>query len=880
MTFAALLTFASWWLACAEDDGSRAPRADLDNGVIARSVEWPQGRLRTTSLRRKSPPRELLAGASSPEFELVLQNGVRLTADDYRVNDPIEPSEKRDRVELSLTPHDPTNPRVRVEFRAGPGDGWIRKKLHVDGTKVVVQCIVESLAIEGPGESLGLGQPAFIDREWHAGLEHPAGENQAAAGALRCWHHPGRAQFESPWCEIGGRGDEATIEQSFARYVRSFCSPIAPLIQYNAWFDRREEESRPEVFLETFHQFEEQLLRPHGLTLDMFVLDDGWQAGEGIWKCGPRWPQGLRPFGEALERSGSRLGLWLTLNGYRTNTAWGAKQGFELTDHSKRVLCLAGPRYHQALQNSLLERIADGNVGFLKHDFNYLQCSADGHGHLPTAPCGREANVDAQLAILGKLREKCPGLLQSLTSNIWPSPWWLAQADFLWIGGPDLDRDWDQPTEGARWAEMTARDERLYQLLRRERAQVPLSRLMTHGVIRGRHEGITAGESLREWSDYVVWQVARGTKLHELYISPELMPAAFWPVLGKALAWGKAESATFADSSMIGGRPANGEPYGFLHRGGGKLLVAIRNPSPAPRPIRIEIPRCPSGGPWHPIVIYPYRERYAPFNQEATTIELAGHQTLIIELATRAPSFLRETPPGRFDLMAEGGAEIVEYANPAQRIETVAAGIGYHRRWEGELEIRGASQERRLTFLTKPGSAVAAAARWNGHSASADRFRPPKPADWERTSFTIPAEGNGRLELSAWLPRTPWASHRAEVTVLLEVVEPLAERRRSALTSADALPIWPAAIEAGVARRTIAIDEGVVLRRRYSARECFGWVMALGVAPLMGATWLTEQLVRSLTGWRRFLAGATALAILTWIYLQTPLPIALARVLT
>ena len=216
-------------------------------------------------------------------------------------------------------------------------------------------------------------------------------------------------------------------------------------------------------------------------------------------------------------------GLWLPLNGHLLNTSWGAAQGWERSDHRKRYYCLAGPNYNSALRHQLRQLLGEGNLAFFKHDFNFLDCSCPGHGHLNSAVHGREANVQAQLELLAFERAAKPDLRLAVTSNVWPSPWWLMHADSIWMGGADHAEDWRSPVWSRREAEMTYRDTRLYRLLRIDRAQVPVAALMTHGLIRGRYAGIDPQETLQEWTDYVMMFFGRGTQLCELYLSPELM---------------------------------------------------------------------------------------------------------------------------------------------------------------------------------------------------------------------------------------------------------------------------------------------------------------------------------------------------------------------
>ena len=77
--------------------------------------------------------------------------------------------------------------------------------------------------------------------------------------------------------------------------------------------------------------------------------------------------------------------------------------------------------------------IREYDIDYFKHDFNSFSCAADGHGHLPEAIYGREANVDAEIEMFGFLDEVNPGIYINPSSGMWLSPWWLMHVDTVWM---------------------------------------------------------------------------------------------------------------------------------------------------------------------------------------------------------------------------------------------------------------------------------------------------------------------------------------------------------------------------------------------------------------------------------------------------------------
>ena len=876
----------------AEGAGGESTTVSLSTGIVTRQVAVREGRLATKSIVSLSGPDSVslpIDSGRSAEFVLTLLDGSTLTADDYRVVGRTGSEADGAHLErFRLSPIDARHPRVTVEYRARAGDHFLRKRLLVEGSETVDSIAVESLAVSGSSDLGGFGQPLFLADRWFTGLEYPGGWNEARGGRLALRHFPGRANFTSKWAVVGAASfPREPVEEAFERYLDTIRRPPRSSLQYNGWYDRRGGEITPESMRATFETFRERLLEPFDLRFDAFVIDDGYQEPNSVWGCGKRWPDGFAPFATFLESHGSRLGLWLPLNGYGLNTAWGAESGFERSDHRKRYYCLAGPHYDAALREAIRVRIRDGNLAYLKHDFNFLECGSEGHGHLATARHGREANLDAQLALLEHERALQPEIFLNVTSNIWPSPWWLAWADTIWMGSADYAHDRREPQWSDREAEMTFRDERLHHLLRIERARTPAAALMTHGIIRGRYEGIDATETRREWADYVTLYFGRGTLLHELYVSPDRMPDEHWEVLGNAIRWARANVETLRHTRMIGGRPARGSAYGYVHWSRNKGIVCLRNPSSLPCRFELSLEERPVHFPvveqWDPIVVYPERRLLPPISATGRrSVDLPAASVTLIELHAERPEFFRAAPIGAFDLIENGGlAKLVGYgARTPSEVHATAPIDQQKKRVTGTFALGKVPRfaEADLTIVRTP-SAGASVDVVCAAAGSIERRVAAKPADWDMSRRPLDLAQSSELTIDCRLPPSPFWPEEAEVSALLRVRAELPVTWERTLPSDARLPDWPSAPDSGTVLDETVLLDGELLARRRSTAESVVWALLLGLAPVVFATWLARRMTANRPWWARGLVSTGILASLVALYALTPLATALARAL-
>ena len=515
-----------------------------------------------------------------------------------------------------------TSIRLRLAYQLGAEAFYVRRSLSVCDSEFGHHFLrwfwTRRGAVSGIGSVLkkgGFGQPAAALLDGGGvffGVEYPAAENhleiREGRAEILCGQEYGRLigadRLASDWV-VEGLTPNAFVKYWFFRYLDQVrVAPLRPFSLYNTWYDLRSPEypgwSPDKVMsegtaLRMVDILRRSMIEKHGIKLDAFVLDDGWDVYESDWALRPeQWPRGLKPLADELKKTGTALGLWLgPTGGYsfrlkRVN--WMRDHGYEVVGRTKdtAMLCLAGKNYGALLKKRVTDFAANDGVGYYKWDGLQFSCSEPDHGH-PLDIYSRRAVMESLADMCRAVRRVNPAIFLNITSGTWLSPWWVRFADTIWMQGMDYGFA-DVPSLSRRDGAITYRDFILYDDFRRQDFWFPISNLMTHGIIKGKHESVgEAAEPLDKFTDDVLLYFARGVSMYELYISPDILTEGEWTSIARSMAWARDRFPILMNSEMVGGNPLKGEAYAHVHFKGKRGILAARNPVMEPTSLDVKL---------------------------------------------------------------------------------------------------------------------------------------------------------------------------------------------------------------------------------------------------------------------------------------------------
>jgi hypothetical protein len=590
--------------------------------------------------------------------------------------------------------------RAIITYRADAGEDWLHKeiRLEFDGgasgavslAPTIDRLEVERFVVREKAWRGGRGEPVFV-AGWFFGVEYPAShsrhtdgntpapdsahyelvgnysyidlesrdrEPNSRTGLLRLMHFPGFARqapggfaMESKSAVAGVSGTGEAAEFAFLDYLAQVQKPARSFTMYNNYFDPAARDISGDHLVQVYRTIK-AATDAYSVKVDALAPDSGWQDKSSIYQPSPKYfPNGMADvakLGQALRSEGTSLGLWLALDGTGLDVAWGEKNGYvraQANNYFKRYFTyfsLSATKYHDALLAQLRSLVQSANLSYLKHDFNHLCDTGEGCGHPATDRHGHEANVDAMIEMLAAAREESPAIFQNLTNWMWFSPWWLMHGDTLWMlaGDDGLNGNW--PEISTRAMATTDRDTYIWRMWGEpaDRPLVPVSRLMTHGIIRNQRGLMQSPQdTLDDWADYVMMHYGRGVEMKEWYITPSVMGAEDWKVLCSIHRWGEANGAALRNTVYVGGRPDEGHAYGYMGWNGERGVLVARNTAAAAQTLAIPfngttLHRGRPGLEYRARVVYPYRDAWpAGFRSgETMYIELPGYATMAFEL--------------------------------------------------------------------------------------------------------------------------------------------------------------------------------------------------------------------------------------------------------
>jgi hypothetical protein len=598
------------------------------------------------------------------------ENPVLLTKKDFRMVQHVFRQSPGGAVSLALFFKRERLPlEVSITYHLQPGTFFVHRQLAVRDVEFGSHFlrwiwprrgyILGSTSLVKPG---GFGQPVALcqgDGGAFFGLEYPTSENSlryTVAGSLELecgqviGERIGAEWIKSEWI-VQGLSPNRHVKQWFWKYLESVrVAPLKPYLLYNSWYDLRapvmvKDPSRilnERNIIQTIESFQRRMVRERGLTLDAFVLDDGWDIYRSDWVLNAeQFPNGLAPVSAALQRMGSTLGIWIgPIGGYSHRDwriEWMKANGYEVVGDQ---LCVAGEKYHALLKERMTDFISKDETRYFKWDGIQFSCSEPDHGHLPDI-YSRRAVMEAVIELCETARAQNPEVFLNITSGTWLSPWWLKYANTIWMQGSDYGYA-NVPSISQRDRAMTYRDTVLYDDLIDKKFWFPIANLMTHGIIKGHLQKLGGeAEPLDKFTDNALLYFARGISMGELYISPDLLTDEEWDALALSIRWAKDRFPILDSTEMVGGNPEGRNPYGYVHFEGKRGIVAARNPFMEPKTLKIEL--SPALG-LDPLAtdlvvdkVYPVRHISSDLVAAGVTLEipLEGYETAVYEIYPR-----------------------------------------------------------------------------------------------------------------------------------------------------------------------------------------------------------------------------------------------------
>jgi len=564
---------------------------------------------------------------------------------------------------------------------------------------------VERLSTDQKAARGGFAQPVFIGN-WFFGVDYPAfyswhsdgcvepdynyrwfydvemsgrgREFEPRQGLVTLCHFPGHARVQSDGsCGIVSKtavvgisrtpGENA--ELALLDYITETRKPPRSHLHFNNWYSAEAKFITHENFVEKTARPIFEKLAKYGAHLDAMVPDHGWQDGKSF-QCiyQPQDNPTHEPLPEirrSLEQLGTKLGIWVALDGTNSRVSRGKQVGYRSAyaddfDRSRRWMQgkdyfdILDPNYQADLKKSLRYLLVDAGVDYIKHDFNHNFTS-----HYITERHARERCLDVTLDLLAFERGFNENVFQNYTNGSWFSPWWLQHADTLWMMSGDSGNNTGWPQVSLRDNATTYRDSWIFQSFnnpeRCQRPILPVANLITHGILFSKKKPYTDfKDPLHEWSDYVVMHLARGTMVKELYITTDLLDEDHWKVLGRAAAWAQKNQHRLMNTVYVGGDPGAGAVYGYVSWVDGRAILSVRNPDRREQTLKVPFDRSvyfrgEKGQNHRARTIYPFVEQmpWKLVSGQPISLRVPGDSVMVFEIepgTTVAESVMQPEP--------------------------------------------------------------------------------------------------------------------------------------------------------------------------------------------------------------------------------------------
>jgi len=408
------------------------------------------------------------------------------------------------------------------------------------------------------------------------------------------WSRKTTLQAHDVWriASVVGILAEGQARRSFLAYhERERAVPWRSFIHYNSWYELGiGRNSQPDPLkrmvesqcLEVVSAWKKQLYDRHGVGIDAFVWDDGWDDFNSLWDFHAGFPNGFKAVDALAGQMGAGTGVWLgPVGGYGRSKAQRIAYWNENHTPHVRNFQLSNKVYFDAFVGRCARMVEDYDLRYFKFDGISTQFSAVGPSN--------EEDAEGILKVMHAVRQQRPDLFINTTVGSWASPFWFQHTDSIWRQEHDYHTIGDQGDVREKW--ITYRDRLVHQNFVMRSPLCPINTLMTHGVTVTKHGG--ARSAPRDNSPATVQGIIREIRstfaagaMVELYVDHDLMTSigdgVLWKELADCIKWHRAHSDLLADIHWVGGNPWDGEKasiYGWAAWNPRKSMLTLRNPS-------------------------------------------------------------------------------------------------------------------------------------------------------------------------------------------------------------------------------------------------------------------------------------------------------------
>jgi hypothetical protein len=603
----ALLAAAS---AIAPAQQADAPTVAIDattGGTIANrqiAAEWKirDGHLASLIVRNKTAAAQPESTTLDRPFSLDLKDGAVLRASDLILDGPATVehftpnptaaryAERLPGIAVHYKLHD-SQQRFTADWALILRDGssYIRQSLKITtGAAPFPLSDVQLIDVESPTIQLAgvvKGSP-LVDGDFFLGFEQPLSQCGVVANRATCELLSGvpvGANQSAEYSAVVGIAAPGQMRRDFLAYLeRERAHPYRTFLHYNSWFDIGFFSPYTQAdALDRIHAIGDELHVKRGVTLDSFLLDDGWDDHNDLWKIRSDFKDGFEPLKEAAAQYGTAPGVWLSpWGGYgppkQERLATARRDGYEIVAGG---LALSGPKYYSRFHQAVTEMVT-------KYGVNQFKLDGTGNADQVVKGSAFSSDFDAAIHLISDLRRLKPDIFINLSTGTYPSPFWLMYSDSIWRGGDDTEAA-GVGTWRERW--ITYRDADTYDEVVKAGRLYPLNSLMLHGIVYAKQAPRLSTDPGHDFANEVRSYFGSGTQLQELYITPSLLTPANWDTLADAAKWSRNNAATLVDTHWVGGDPRWLQVYGWASWSPEKGILTLRNPSDHPQSITLDI---------------------------------------------------------------------------------------------------------------------------------------------------------------------------------------------------------------------------------------------------------------------------------------------------